>query len=200
MSESVSGQASEKKPLELSANVSVYMGFDWEFDQADTVVFGAPFDSTTSFRPGTRFGSDAIRRESYGLETYSPYQDRDLEDSRVMDAGDLELGFGDPRRALADIEEWRPRFSMQENGPSYWEESISSPSAASELYTENIRMYISFTLTPTPISGRIIWESPCPTPASSGGAGSLQETEKSSSLESDPESAGSLSGRRSTHP
>ena len=84
MSESVSGQASEKKPLELSANVSVYMGFDWEFDQADTVVFGAPFDSTTSFRPGTRFGSDAIRRESYGLETYSPYQDRDLEDSRVM--------------------------------------------------------------------------------------------------------------------
>ena len=35
MSESVSGQASEKKPLELSANVSVYMGFDWEFDQAD---------------------------------------------------------------------------------------------------------------------------------------------------------------------
>lgn len=105
MSESVSGQASERKPLELSANVSVYMGFDWEFDQADTVVFGAPFDSTTSFRPGTRFGSDAIRRESYGLETYSPYQDRDLEDSRVMDAGDLELGFGDPRRALADIEE-----------------------------------------------------------------------------------------------
>ena len=78
----------------LSPNVSVYMGFEAEFEEADTVLFGAPFDSTTSFRPGTRFGSEAIRRESYGLETYSPYQDRDLEDSLIMDSGDLELRFG----------------------------------------------------------------------------------------------------------
>lgn len=89
----------------LVPNISVYMGFEASFEEADTVVFGAPFDSTTSFRPGTRFGSEAIRRESYGLETYSPYQDKDLEDSRIMDSGDLELCFGDPKRALADIEE-----------------------------------------------------------------------------------------------
>ena len=43
------------------------------------VLFGAPFDSTTSYRPGARFGSAAIRHESYGLETYSPYQDKDLD-------------------------------------------------------------------------------------------------------------------------
>ena len=67
--------------------------------------FGAPFDSTTSFRPGARFGSAAIRHESFGLETYSPYQDRDLADISVFDCGDLELCFGSAEAALKDIEE-----------------------------------------------------------------------------------------------
>ncbi len=69
------------------------------------MLFGAPFDSSTSFRPGTRFGSSAIRHESFGLESYSPYQDRDLRDYRMMDCGDLELSFGNTKLALADIEE-----------------------------------------------------------------------------------------------
>mgnify|MGYP002797933075 FL=1 len=53
--------------------------------EAKIVLFGAPFDGTTSYRPGTRFGSGAIRRESYGIESYSPYQDGDLLDGRVLD-------------------------------------------------------------------------------------------------------------------
>lgn len=56
-------------------------------------------------RPGTRFGSRAIRSESFGLETYSPYQDKDLEDIAVFDSGDLELCFGSSEQALEDIEE-----------------------------------------------------------------------------------------------
>ena len=68
-------------------------------------MFGAPFDSTTSFRPGARFGSSAIRHESFGLETYSPYQDKDLTDIKVFDCGDLELCFGSAEAALKDIEE-----------------------------------------------------------------------------------------------
>ena len=75
------------------------------FEEADTVLFGAPFDSTTSYRPGTRFGSRAARSESYGLESYSPYQDRDLLDSSVFDSGDIELPFGDCEKALSMIEE-----------------------------------------------------------------------------------------------
>ena len=67
--------------------------------------YGAPFDSTTSYRPGTRFGSRAIRSESYGLESYSPYQDRDLTDYAVFDAGDQELCFGDASLALKDLRE-----------------------------------------------------------------------------------------------
>ena len=81
-----------------------FIGADSDYPAADVVLFGAPYDSTTSFRPGTRFGPAAMRTESFGIETYSPYQDRDLEDIRVHDAGDLELPFGAPDRALEMIE------------------------------------------------------------------------------------------------
>ena len=81
-----------------------FIGADSDYAEAGVVLFGAPYDSTTSFRPGTRFGPAAIRSESFGIETYSPYQDRDLEDVRVHDAGDLELPFGAPDRALEMIE------------------------------------------------------------------------------------------------
>ena len=72
--------------------------------EAKIVLFGAPFDGTTSYRPGTRFGSGAIRRESYGIESYSPYQDGDLLDGRVLDCGDLELPIGNAKKALAAIQ------------------------------------------------------------------------------------------------
>ena len=81
------------------------MGCEADYNEAETVLFGAPFDSTTSYRPGTRFGSSAIRRESYGIESYSPYQDKDLYDGAVMDSGDLELCFGDTKQALDAIQE-----------------------------------------------------------------------------------------------
>ena len=64
------------------------------------VLFGAPFDSTTSYRPGTRFASRTVRAESYGFETYSPYQEKDLTDLSVYDAGDLELPIGDTGMVL----------------------------------------------------------------------------------------------------
>lgn len=89
----------------LSKNVEVFMGCDKGPRFASTMLFGAPFDSTTSYRPGTRFGSAAIRHESYGIESYSPYQDKDLEDANVIDLGDLELCFGDVNKALDRIEE-----------------------------------------------------------------------------------------------
>ncbi len=88
----------------LERNVETYIGCDCEYKDAKIVLFGAPFDSTTSFRPGARFGSAAIRHESFGLETYSPYQDKDLTDNNVFDCGDLELCFGNAELALSDIE------------------------------------------------------------------------------------------------
>lgn len=84
--------------------INAFIGCDADFEEAGTVIFGAPFDCTTSFRPGTRFGPRAIRSESFGIETYSPYQDKDLLDIKVFDSGDLELRFGSPESALEDIE------------------------------------------------------------------------------------------------
>ena len=89
----------------LNNNIETFIACDKPYEEADIVIFGAPFDSTTSFRPGTRFASKAIRGESFGLETYSPYQDKDLSDIAVFDSGDLELCFGDSEKALAAIEE-----------------------------------------------------------------------------------------------
>lgn len=89
----------------MKKNVETFIGCDSEYEESGIVLFGAPFDSTTSFRPGARFGSAAIRHESFGIETYSPYQDKDLTDIKVFDCGDLELSFGLPEEALKDIED-----------------------------------------------------------------------------------------------
>lgn len=88
----------------LEPNVETFLACDAPYEEARIVLYGAPFDSTTSFRPGARFGPAAIRHESFGLETYSPYQDKDLEDCRIFDSGDMELCFGSAEMALSDIE------------------------------------------------------------------------------------------------
>ena len=88
----------------LHQNIETFIGCESSYAGADIVLYGAPFDSTTSYRPGARFGPAAMRHESYGLETYSPYQDKDLTDIKVFDSGDMELCFGSSESALKDIE------------------------------------------------------------------------------------------------
>ena len=88
----------------MEKNIETFIGCEAEYEDAKIVLFGAPFDSTTSFRPGARFGSAAMRHESFGLETFSPYQNKDLMDYAVFDSGDIELCFGSAKSALADIE------------------------------------------------------------------------------------------------
>ena len=89
----------------MKPNIETFIGCDNSYEESKIVLFGAPFDSTTSFRPGTRFASKAMRSESFGIETYSPYQDGDLEDFAVFDSGDLELPFGNTQRVVDQIEE-----------------------------------------------------------------------------------------------
>ena len=89
----------------MKPKIETFIGCDNSYEESKIVLFGAPFDSTTSFRPGTRFASKAMRSESFGIETYSPYQDGDLEDFAVFDSGDLELPFGNTQRVLDQIEE-----------------------------------------------------------------------------------------------
>ena len=89
----------------MQPNKHVYMSCESSFDEATTVIYGAPFDGTVSNRPGTRFAADAIRSESYGLETYSPYLNKDLEAVRIMDSGDVDITIGNKVKVLEELED-----------------------------------------------------------------------------------------------
>jgi len=90
----------------MNKNIQTFIACDADYIDAKIVMFGAPFDGTTSFRPGTRFGPSAIRNESFGIETYSPYSDKDLTDCSIFDGGDLELPFGNTQKVLDIIENY----------------------------------------------------------------------------------------------
>jgi len=51
------------------------------------ILFGIPFDSTHSYRPGTRFGPDAIRESFNNIEIFMPQFSVDLEDTNIEDLG-----------------------------------------------------------------------------------------------------------------
>ena len=87
-----------------SGNVFILSSDDYEASKA--VIYGMPMDFTVSFRPGSRFGPPRVREVSIGLEEYSPYLDRSLEDIVYFDAGDLLLPFGNAARSLDIIGEF----------------------------------------------------------------------------------------------
>lgn len=68
--------------------------------EASVVILGCPYDGSASFRPGARFGPSAIRRASWGIETYSPYLNKDLTRFSIHDMGDLELPLGEKKISL----------------------------------------------------------------------------------------------------
>ncbi len=121
-------------------NISTFIGCDKSYEEASLVLFGVPFDGTTSFRPGTRFAMQAIRTDSYGLETYSPYLDRDLENIAVFDGGDLDLPFGNTEKVMDIIFEYS--WSVLTDGKKFLMVggehlvSLSSIKAAYEKYPD----------------------------------------------------------------
>ena len=89
----------------MRKNVFNFIGFDSEYDESELVLMGIPYDGTVSYRPGTRFAPSAVRENSYGLETYSPYFDDDLSEYKLFDMGDIDLPFGNTQRILDIIKE-----------------------------------------------------------------------------------------------
>ncbi|MGG1314559.1 agmatinase [Cohnella laeviribosi] len=87
-----------KLDQKYSGNVFILSSDDYASSKA--VIYGMPMDFTVSFRPGSRFGPGRIREASVGLEEYSPYLDRSLEELAYFDAGDLLLPFGNAARSL----------------------------------------------------------------------------------------------------
>jgi len=61
------------------------------FEEADYVVIGIPYDKTSTYRSGSKFGPSAIREASLNIETYSLRTNIDVEDLKIYDAGDLNV-------------------------------------------------------------------------------------------------------------
>ena len=92
---------SNLKDLSLFNNDgAIFMGAQRGFDQCRVSLLGVPYDGTCCFRPGARFGPSAIREDSYGIETYCPQLDLDLEDINFTDIGSLDVPLGDAELTL----------------------------------------------------------------------------------------------------
>ncbi|MCP8967996.1 agmatinase [Ectobacillus ponti] len=83
---------------------NVFIKSHENYEESEAVIYGMPMDWTVSFRPGSRFGPARIREVSIGLEEYSPYMDRHLEEVKYFDAGDIPLPFGNPGKSVDMIE------------------------------------------------------------------------------------------------
>ena len=84
---------------------TIFMGSRRNPANCHVGLFGVPYDGTTSFRPGTRFGPAAIREVSAGLETYCPQLELDLEDLDFADLGAVEIPFGNPEPVLTKVKQ-----------------------------------------------------------------------------------------------
>jgi agmatinase len=76
---------------------NIFSGFQVPFEKADYVILGVPFDVTSTYRTGARFGPTAIRQASLNIETYSFRTGIDVEDLRLHDLGDLHVSTDTPK-------------------------------------------------------------------------------------------------------
>lgn len=70
-------------PTELFADANA------DYEDAEFVIFGAPFDGTSCFRPGSKRAPSAIRKASYNFEPYSPHYDVDLGEVPFCDLSEI---------------------------------------------------------------------------------------------------------------
>jgi agmatinase len=82
---------------------NVFGGFQKPYKEADYVILGVPFDVTSPYRTGARFGPTAIRQASLNIETYSFRTGLDVENLRLHDLGDLHVS-ADTRKTLETLE------------------------------------------------------------------------------------------------
>ncbi|TMW72125.1 agmatinase [Alteribacter natronophilus] len=95
----------------------VFIMGDRSYEDSSVVIFGMPMDYTVSFRPGSRFGPNRVREASIGLEEYSPYMDRHLEEVNYHDAGDMMFPFGNAGKSLDMIERYTEKLLVDGKFP-----------------------------------------------------------------------------------
>ncbi len=91
-------------PLQYLERRAKFMGSSEDIEDCDKVLIGLPMDFTTSFRPGTRMAPFRVREVSEGVEEYSIYQDRSLDEISFYDAGDVCIPFGNVSESLNRME------------------------------------------------------------------------------------------------
>ena len=95
----------QPSPINLfDTDGTIFMGSRRDPSGCRVGLFGVPYDGTTSFRPGTRFGPAAIREVSQGLETYCPQLDLDLEDLVYADLGAVDIPYGAPEPVVKAVQ------------------------------------------------------------------------------------------------
>lgn len=94
----------DTKGMELLERKAIFMGSSHKLSECDKVIIGLPMDATTSFRPGTRLAPYRVREVSEGIEEYSIYQDKSLEEINFFDAGDVIIPFGNVVESLRRME------------------------------------------------------------------------------------------------
>jgi agmatinase len=85
------------------SQTNVFSGFQKPFEKADYVILGVPFDVTSTYRTGARFGPNAIRQASLNIETYSFRTGIDVEELHLHDLGDLHIST-DAKKTLERLE------------------------------------------------------------------------------------------------
>lgn len=87
----------------FASQPNMFSGFQKPFEEANYIVLGVPFDVTSTYRTGARFGPTAIRQASLNIETYSFRTNIDVEDLLLHDLGDLHIST-DTKKTLEMLE------------------------------------------------------------------------------------------------
>ncbi len=93
---------SDTKPI-FNDEGSIFMSANRNIENCNIGIYGVPYDGTTSFRPGARFGPSAIREVSNGIESFCPQLEIDLEELNFVDLGTLEIPLGNPEAVINEV-------------------------------------------------------------------------------------------------
>mgnify|MGYP001406302403 CR=1 FL=1 len=82
---------------EFNNDTAIFMGSKRSIENCKVSLLGVPYDGTSCFKPGSRFGPSAVREDSYGIETYCPQLNLDLEEINFADVGSIDVPIGDAK-------------------------------------------------------------------------------------------------------
>ena len=87
------------------------------FDESDFIIFGVPYDKTTSFRQGAAYGPSKIREASWNFETFNLRSGFDLGDVRCHDYGDIDVKADSPDAMIKKVTKFTSKILSKNKFP-----------------------------------------------------------------------------------